>query len=215
MSIRTIVAEDHAIVRAGLCSLLRNTTDVEVVGEAANGREALERVEDLKPNVLATDITMPGLNGLEVTARVTKAHPNVRVLILSMHATEDYIAQALRAGAVGYLLKESAPSELEFAIKAAARGEQYLTPSVSRHVIQKYVDRLTDTGPLGLLTARQRETLQLIAEGQTTKEMARAMSVSVKTVETHRCQLMTRLAIRDVAGLVRFAIRVGLVQSDN
>jgi DNA-binding NarL/FixJ family response regulator len=132
-----------------------------------------------------------------------------------MHAAQEYVCRALRAGAVGYLLKESAPAELEVAIRAAARGETYLTPSVSHHVVRGYVNRLAENGPLDVLTPRQRETLQMIAEGRSTKEIARTLSVSVKTVETHRQQLMSRLAIRDVAGLVRFAVRVGLVQSDN
>lgn len=213
--IRLMLVDDHALLRAGLRSLLRDVEGIEVVAEAADGREALERVENLQPNVLTADIGMPGMNGLELTARVTKGYPNVRVVILSMHAAQEYVCHALRAGAVGYLLKESAPAELEVAIRAAARGETYLTPSISHHVVRGYVNRLAENGPLDVLTPRQRETLQMIAEGRSTKEIARTLSVSVKTVETHRQQLMARLAIRDVAGLVRFAVRVGLVQSDN
>jgi DNA-binding NarL/FixJ family response regulator len=195
--------------------LLRDIRGIEVIAEANDGREALDCVENLQPHVLTTDISMPGLNGLELTARVTRTHPNVRVLIVSMHSSAEYVGSALRAGAAGYLLKESAPAELEVAIRAAVRGETYLTPGVSGHVIRNDVNRLPGKGPLDRLTPRQREILQLIAEGKSTKETARWLSVSPKTVETHRYQLMDRLGIHDIPGLVRFAVRVGVVQCDN
>jgi DNA-binding NarL/FixJ family response regulator len=213
--IRVVLADDHALVRAGLRSLLQETPDIEVVAETGDGREALALLKTHRPHILCTDIRMPGLNGLELTARAAKDFPQVRVLILSMHTTEEYVHQALRAGAKGYLLKDSAPGELALAIRAVARGETYLTPSISKFVIDNYLQRLNgETSPLDSLTPRQREILQLIAEGHTTKEIARALDVGVKTVETHRAQLMDRLDIHDVAGLVRFAIRVGLVQPD-
>jgi DNA-binding NarL/FixJ family response regulator len=213
--IRVVLADDHALVRAGLRSLLQETPDIEVAAETGDGREALTLIKTHHPHLLCTDIRMPGLNGLELAARAAKDFPQVRVLILSMHTTEEYVHQALRAGAKGYLLKDSAPGELALAIRAVARGETYLTPSISKYVIDSYLQRLRgERGPLDSLTPRQREILQLIAEGHTTKEMARALDVGVKTVETHRAQLMDRLNIHDVAGLVRFAIRVGLVQSD-
>jgi DNA-binding NarL/FixJ family response regulator len=214
-SIRVVLADDHALVRAGLRLLLQEATDIEVVAETGDGREALTLIKTHRPHILCTDIRMPGLNGLELTARAAKECPQVRVLILSMHTTEEYVHQALRAGAKGYLLKDSVPGELELAIRAVARGETYLTPSISKYVIDSYLQRVGgEPSPLELLTPRQREILQLIAEGHTTKEIARALDVGVKTVETHRAQLMDRLGIHDVAGLVRFAIRVGLVQPD-
>src|SRR5262249_30220249 len=153
-------------------------------------REILTLLRELTPDVLMTDIAMPGLNGLEAAARVAQDFPEVRVLILSMHATEEYVLRAMRAGAAGYLLKEANPSELELALRAVARGETYLTPTVSKHVITDYLRRLGDAGtPADLLTPRQREILQLIAEGNNTKEIANLLHLSIKTIETHRAQL--------------------------
>jgi DNA-binding NarL/FixJ family response regulator len=161
------------------------------------------------------DIEMPGLNGIEATAQITKSHPETSVIVLSMHASEDFAIQALRAGAAGYLLKDADLPELELAIRAVARGEKYLSPAVSRHLIDSYKRGLAaPPDPLARLTPRHREVLQLIAEGHTTKEIAAKLQVSVKTVETHRGQLMERLDIHDVAGLVRFAIRTGIAAAD-
>ena len=213
--VRILLADDHTLVRAGIRSLLAGIDNVEVVGEASDGHEALRRVEETHPHLVLLDIMMPELNGLEALARIHRDHPDVRVIILSMNAAEEYVLQALRAGASGYLLKNVSPAELAMAVKAVAGGETYLAASVSRHVIDAYLKRTgSPAGPLENLTSRQREILQLIAEGHTTKEIARALDVGVKTVETHRAQLMDRLGIHDVAGLVRFAIRVGLVQPD-
>jgi DNA-binding NarL/FixJ family response regulator len=220
---RVLLAEDHALVRAGIRALLQNLTGVQVVAEASDGREALRLVKTYQPDVVLMDIAMAGLNGLEATARLTKEFPAVRVIILSMHSTEEYVAQALRAGAAGYLLKDAAAAELELAVTSVARGETYLSPAVSKHVIADYLRRAGggaasgDEGtpsPSTLLTPRQREILQLIAEGHSTKEIAALLHLSVKTVETHRMQLMARLDVHDVAGLVRYAIRVGLVMPD-
>jgi len=209
--IRVVLADDHALVRAGFRSLIEALPGIEVIAETGDGRQALQLTLTHHPDVVLMDIAMPGMNGLEVTARVAKQAPNVRVIILSMHADEEYVWQALRAGAGGYLLKEASMAELELAIKAATRGETYLSPAVSKQVAD-YVRRTGGTaGALELLTPRQREILQLIAEGHSTKKIAHTLQVSVKTVETHRAQLMERLGIYDVAGLVRFAIRVGLV----
>jgi DNA-binding NarL/FixJ family response regulator len=158
---------------------------------------------------------MPEMNGLETTTRVTREYPGVRVIMLSMHAGEEYVMQALRAGASGYLLKDAATSELELAVRAVARGETYLTPTISKRVIDDYLMRTTGAqGPVDQLTKRQREILQLIAKGYTSKEMAQMLNLSPKTIETHRTQLMKQLDIHDVAGLVRYAIRVGLVTLD-
>jgi DNA-binding NarL/FixJ family response regulator len=214
--IRVLLADDHALVRAGIRSLLSGLPGVEVIGEAHDGREALRLTLEKRPDVVLMDISMPSLNGLEAAGRLAKECPTARVVILSMSATEEYVAQALRAGAAGYLLKDAEPAELELAVRAAARGETYLTPAVSKKVVADYVQRLNvpAAGPLDLLTPRQREVLQLIAEGRTTKEIARVLNLSVKTVETHRTQLMDRLDLHDVAGLVRFAVRVGLVEPE-
>ncbi|HEV8711882.1 MAG TPA: response regulator transcription factor [Candidatus Binatia bacterium] len=220
---RVLLAEDHALVRAGIRALLQNLTGVQVVGEASDGREALRLINTYQPDVVLMDIAMAGLNGLEATARVTKEFPTVRVIILSMHSTEEYVAQALRAGAAGYLLKDAAAAELELAVTSVARGETYLSPAVSKHVIADYLRRAGGvetsaaegtSSPSALLTPRQREILQLIAEGHSTKEIAAILHLSVKTIETHRMQLMARLDVHDVAGLVRYAIRIGLVMPD-
>ncbi len=213
--IRVLLAEDHTLVRAGIRALLENIEEVNVVAEADDGREALRLIEAHQPDVVLMDIAMPGLNGLEATAQVEQNFPYVRVIILSMHANEEYVWQALRAGAAGYLLKDADIAELEVAVKAVARGETYLTPPVSKHVIADYVRRVGgEPGPAERLTPRQREVLQLIAEGHTTREIAQILGVSVKTVETHRQQLMERLDIHDIAGLVRYAIRIGLVMPE-
>jgi DNA-binding NarL/FixJ family response regulator len=214
-SIRVLLADDHALVRAGFRALAQNLPGIEVVAEAADGRDALALIEAHQPDVVLMDISMTGLNGLEATARVVRQSPQVRVIILSAHANEEYVCQALRAGAAGYLIKDAGIAELELAIRSVARGETYLSPAVSKHVIAEYVRRVGgETGSLDLLTPRQREILQLIAEGKSTKEMAGLLHLSVKTVETHRLQLMDRLDIHEVAGLVRYAIRMGLVKSD-
>jgi DNA-binding NarL/FixJ family response regulator len=210
--IRILLADDHALVRAGIRALVQNIQGVEVVAEAVDGREALAAVKKHQPDLVLMDISMAGLNGLEAASRVTKDFPGVRVIILSAHSNEEYVCQALRAGASGYLLKDAGTSELDLAIKAVARGETYLSPGVSKHVIADYLRRTGgESGALELLTPRQREILQLIAEGHTTKQIANTLHISVKTVETHRTQLMERLDIHDVAGLVRFAMRTGLV----
>jgi DNA-binding NarL/FixJ family response regulator len=209
---RILLADDHALVRAGIRSLLEKLPGVKVVGEAGDGREALSMVKELAPNIVLMDIAMAGLNGLEAAARLTKEVPGVKVIILSMHANEEYVLQALRAGASGYLLKDAAIAELKLALSAVSRGETYLSPAISKHVIDNYLDRVGDKqSPLEGLTPRQREILQMIAEGKTTKEIAFLLNLSVKTVETHRSQLMDRLGIHDVPGLVRYAMRVGLI----
>jgi DNA-binding NarL/FixJ family response regulator len=213
--IRVLLAEDHTLVRAGFRSLLENLPDVQVVAEAGDGREALRLIENHQPDVVLMDISMPGLNGLEAAARVASEFPYVRVIILSMHANEEYVLQALRAGVAGYLLKDAGPAELELAVTAVARGEMYLSPPLSKRLIADYVRRVGDEASvLERLTPRQRQVLQLIAEGHTTQDIARILGISAKTVETHRAHLMEQLDIHDVAGLVRYAIRVGLVSPE-
>jgi DNA-binding NarL/FixJ family response regulator len=214
-AVRVILADDHALVRAGIRALLEKLPGIEVVGEAANGRETLELIKKSAPNLILLDISMTELGGLEALPRIVKDFPAVKVLILSGHANEEYVLRALRSGAAGYLVKEAAAEELELAIKAIAQDKTYLSPSVSRTVVESYLQRAAgEEGPIEQLTARQREVLQLIAEGKNTKEIAGTLDVSVKTVEAHRLQLMARLNIHDVPGLVRYAIRSGLVSSD-
>lgn len=211
-TLRILIADDHALVRAGFRSLLDNLPDCAVVAEVGDGYEALRLVGQIQPDVVLMDVKMPTLNGLEATARISRDYPGVRVVILSMYTNEEYVLQALRAGAAGYLLKDAATAELQLAIQAAVRGEMYLSPSISKRVLQDYMQLVGNGGGmLDALTARQREVLQLIAEGRTMKEIARLLKISVKTAESHRSQLMERLDIHDVTGLVRFAIRAGLV----
>ena len=215
-TIRVLLADDHTLVRAGLRKLLESIPDLEVVGEANDGLALLALVDQLRPDLVLMDIAMPGLNGLEATARVLKTWPDTRVVILSMHQSEEYVRQALRNGAVAYLLKDAAPAELDIAIKAVRRNETYLSPAVSKGVLSDYVQRLRgDDAPSTQLTPRQREVLQLIAEGQSTKEIARRLDLSVKTVDTHRSQLMRQLDIHEVAGLVRHAMRIGLISASD
>ncbi len=213
-TIRVLIADDHTLVRAGIRALLQGLEGVEVVAEAGDGREAMALALVHRPDVLVTDIAMPHVSGLELAARVACELPGARVIILSMYGNEEYASRALQAGAAGYLLKDSGLAELELAVRAVARGETYLSPAVSKHVIADYLRRTGGAPPeSGSLTPRQRQVLQLIAEGKTTKAIARLLGVSVKTVETHRAQLMDRLDIHDVAGLVRHAIRIGLVEA--
>lgn len=210
-AIRVVLADDHTLVRAGIRALLDRMPDVEVVGEAGDGREALAQVAAMHPDILLADIAMPGMSGLEATERLRQEYPRVRVIMLSMHANEEYVLQALRAGASGYLLKDAASVELDLAIRAAVAGQTYLSPAISRQIIESYMTRVGGGTPPEPLTPRQREILRHIAEGRSTKEIAYALQISVKTVETHRTQLMERLDIHDVAGLVKYAMRAGIV----
>ena len=207
---RVLLADDHTLVRAGIRSLLEAMPGVEVVAESGDGREALDLIAKHRPDVALLDIGMPGLSGLEVAKRASDESPRTKIVILSMHADPTYVTQALRAGVAGYLLKGAAVSELPLAFQAVMRGETYLTPKISRSVVEGFL-RDTEPVPVEGLTARQREILQMIAEGHSTREIARVLNVSIKTIETHRSRLMDRLDIHDVPGLVRFAIRAGLV----
>jgi|SRR6267142_1909722 len=212
--VRVLLADDHALVRAGVRALLEGLEGVSVVGEARNGNEVLQLAHAHHPDVVLLDISMPGLGGLEASLQLKRELPEVRVVMLSMHANEEYVLQALRAGAAGYMLKDSATAELELALKAVMQGETYLSPPISKQVVEGYVQRVgTEQPAADNLTPRQRQVLQLIAEGHSTKEIAYRLELSVKTVETHRAQLMDRLSIRDIAGLVKYAIRNGIVSA--
>jgi DNA-binding NarL/FixJ family response regulator len=212
-SIRVLVVEDHALVRAGIHALLRNMPGVEVVAEAGDGNTALRFIEQHRPDVVLMDIVLPGLNGLD-TLVAAKPYPGTHIIMLSMHANDEYVRRALQGGAIGYLLKGSEPAELELAIRAAARGDFFLSPAVSKQIVVSYVRHVDEEqNSVEQLTARQRQILQLVAEGRTTQEIATTLTIGVKTVETHRAHLMERLNIHDVAGLVRYAIQMGVIMS--
>ena len=214
-TIRVVLADDHALVRAGIRALLERLPGVEVVGEANNERQALELIKTSGPNLILLDISMAELGGLEALPRIVRDFPGVKVLILSAHANEEYVIRALRSGAAGYMLKDAASAELQLAIDSVTQDKLYLSPSISRTVIDSYLERVGGPfSPLEQLTARQREILQLIAEGKNTKEIADTLEISVKTVEAHRLQLMARLNIHDVPGLVRYAVRSGLISAE-
>jgi DNA-binding NarL/FixJ family response regulator len=212
--VRVLLVDDHTLVRAGIRSLLDAMEGFSVVAEASDGREALALARAHQPDIVVMDIAMKDLNGLETTVQIKRDFPGTRVIMLSMHGTGDYVQQAIRAGASGYLMKDAATAELGIALQAVMRGEVYLSPAASKQVVENYMLRPGADRQAEQLTPRQREVLQMIAEGLSTKEIAYRMGVSVKTVETHRTQLMERLDIRDVAGLVRYAIRIGLVSAD-
>lgn len=215
--IRVILADDHPIVRAGIAQVLKELPGVQIVGEAADGREAVQQVTLVRPDIVLMDISMPGLNGLEATERIVKAFPEVRVIILSRHEEEQYFWRALRLGASGYLLKRVVIAELKAAVQRVAGGEIYLSRELSvRLRNQLPLHQIAHArNPVEQLSARQREILQLIAEGHTTKAIALTLKISPKTVEYHRAKLMQHLNIHDIPGLVRFAVRTGLVSQES
>jgi DNA-binding NarL/FixJ family response regulator len=226
--IRVVLVDDHSLVRAGLRALVEKLPGVEVVGEASDGREAIKLVEALSPDLVLMDLSMRGLGGVEATSRIAQASPGTKVIVVSVHTEAQAVLAAIDAGASGYLSKDASTAELDVAIRAVVRGGTFLSPTISRHVLDDYRRRLAD-GPddvaavqpgaaeraaLARLTPRQRQILQLQAEGASSRKMARTLDVSIKTIETHRAQLMQRLDIHDVASLVRFAIRAGLVRAE-
>jgi len=212
--IKVLLAEDHTIVRKGLRALLDDEADIEVVGEAENGREALDQVQQASPDIVLMDILMPVLNGLEATRQIKKDFPEVKVLILTMHTSEEYIFQILQAGASGYLVKQTAPTELVLAIRAVHRGESFLSPLVSKNVIKEYIRQAEMMGQQNSydnLTNREREVLQLLAEGHSNQAVAELLHISVKTVKTHRMHLMEKLNLHTMVELIKYAIRKGLI----
>jgi DNA-binding NarL/FixJ family response regulator len=211
-TIRILLVDDHKLFRAGIRSLLQTVSGVEVIAEASDGREGLRLIEAHRPDVVLMDIMMPGLNGLDTAARVARVCPATRVIMLSMNANEDSVLQTLRAGAAGYLVKTADPAELEQAVRAVVRGETFLSSAISQHVVAACVGRLgKEQNSLERLMPRQREVLQLIAEGRTTKEIAKELDISPKTAESYRADLMKGLDIHDIASLTRYAIRMGVV----
>jgi len=215
-NIKVVIADDHTILRQGIKSLLDSQEGIEVMGEAKDGREAIKIIEELLPDVILMDIAMPGLNGLEATRRIKKKFPKIKVLVLTMYTHEEYIFQILNAGADGYLVKETAFQDLISAINAVYKGEAFMSPSISKKVINTYMQRARgeEDEVCDTLTTREREILQLIAEGNTNKKIAEALFISPKTVETHRTHIMDKLNIHDRIGLVKYAIRKGMVDVD-
>jgi DNA-binding NarL/FixJ family response regulator len=214
MRLKLLIVDDHPLIRVGLRALLEHTFDEPRIFEASDGREAVEIAASVQPDVVLLDISMPRLNGVEAARRLTTDLPACKVIMLSMHCHEERVVESFRAGAVGYLVKDGAVSEVVEAIESAQRGDVYISPRVPPAVSKVLERKSKTTSPLELLSARQREILQLIAEGQSTKEIGYRLNLSGKTVETHRRLLMQRLAIHDVAGLARFAVRSGLVSLD-
>lgn len=206
-----VLVDDHQLVRMGFRALLEKL-GVQVLGEAMDGQQAVQIVQTLQPDVVLMDIAMPNLNGLEATTRIVQTNPDIKIIVLTMHATAEYARRAMRAGAKGYLLKNATAAELEIALEAVCRNETYLSPAVSKYFVESYAQGIQpqETG-LEKLSSRQREILQLIAEGNSRREIAEKLNISVKTFDSYRAQLMDHLNIHDVAGLVRFATRVGLV----
>ena len=211
---RVLLADDHTLMRAGVRALLDELPGCEVVAEAGDGYEALELLRQHRPDVALMDIDMKPMNGLEAMATAKREFPHLHVIMLSMHSEKQYVMQALRDGASGYLLKDAATVELELALNVVMKGDVYLSPGVSKQVAEGFVREAESADPVALLTPRQREILTLVAEGHNTKEIAFRLGLSTKTVEAHRTQLMERLDIHDIAGLVRFTIRAGLIKLD-
>jgi DNA-binding NarL/FixJ family response regulator len=207
--IRILLADDHSLVRQGFSMILEAQADMQIVGQAGNGREAVDLAAKLRPDVVVMDVAMPELNGIEATRRIIEASPRIRVLALSMHKDSVYVREVLRAGARGYLLKDSGDADLVAAVRAVAQGDGYLSPRVSDSVLSDYRRHVTD--PLDLLSSREREVLQMIAEGKTNKEIANSLNLSVYTVEAHRGRIMEKLNLHSTSELVRFALRSGLI----
>ena len=213
--IRIILADDHTLVRAGIKALLEKQPDIEVVAETSDGKEAIRQIEILQPDIVLMDIAMPGMNGLEATAMITKNHPQVRVLALTMHDEEEYFYEIIRAGAMGYVLKDAAPTELVSAIRAVAEGKAFLTPRVTRILVNDYLKRVESgekVADYGGLTEREREVLKLIASGNTNQEIANLLHISVNTVQVHRTHVMEKLNLHNRTELVKYALRRGIIE---
>lgn len=212
--IRVALVDDHQLVRDGIKALLKSTSDIEVVAEAGDGREAIALMARETVDVLVMDIAMSGLNGIDASQRIVDKYPDARIIMLSMYDSEEYVVRSMRSGARGYLVKNMAPVELELAIRKVAAGGVYLSPAIGDAMRLQLLRQAPSAESIDILSSRQREILQAIAEGRSTREIADMLSISPKTVETHRSQLMQKLDIRDVPGLVRYAIRHGLISVD-
>ena len=212
--IRLLLADDHPVVRRGMRSCLEGARHVEVVDEAVDGKEAMNKVKELSPDIVLMDIDMPNMNGLEATRLIREEYPDTRVLILSVHTNKDYVLQIIRSGAQGYVLKDTAPADLVRAIESVDNGEPFFSPDISQIVLNQYLEEAgADSSADSVkLTTRERQVLSMIAEGQSNKEMANHLGVGVRTIETHRERVMTKLDIHSVAGLTKYAITNGIVK---
>jgi len=209
MSIKVIIADDHTLVREGIKSLLSDVEGIEVIAETGDGEETLLKTSTLKPDILILDISMPKVSGIRFCEKIKEISPETKIIILSMHFSKEYVREAFKYGAKGYILKDSSFTELEFAIKSVYGGNMYISPKISQILVEDYLDLLEN--PLEILTERQKEILKLIAEGYSIKEIANRLNLSVKTVETHKSQIMDKLGIYDIPGLVKYAIKHGLI----
>ncbi|HVP06574.1 MAG TPA: response regulator transcription factor [Candidatus Acidoferrum sp.] len=212
MKTKILIADDHRLFRDGLRNMLSRQEDLEVVGETTNGPSTVRAVDELKPDLVLMDISMPELNGVEATRRIRTAHPSVRIVVLSMHSDQRFVHESLRAGATGYLLKDCAIEELLSAIRSVMRNQMYLSQTIADSVVKDYINlaRNAPTSAFSILSSREREVLQALAEGKTTKEIASQLKISIKTIETHRKQIMDKLDIHSIAELTKYAIREGL-----
>jgi len=214
-NIKVLLVEDHTILRKGLCSLLENEYGIEVIGEAENGREGIEKAENLLPDIVVLDISLPLLNGLEVTRQLKKRFPEIKILILTMHTSDEFVFEILNAGAKGYVVKKAAPTELVSAIHAVYLGQSFFSPEISKMMLDRMVEKgqLQDVSDANeILTEREREILQLVAEGNSSRTIAEMLFVSLKTVENHRSNIMKKLDIDNLAGLIKYAISKGIIQ---
>jgi two-component system, NarL family, response regulator NreC len=212
--VRVLLADDHKLIRAGLVLVVQQQPDLSVIGEADDGRQAVQLVESLKPDVVVMDIGMPNLNGIEAARQITASRPDTAVVILSMHADEGYVLRALKAGARAYLLKDSATTDLVQAIRAVVEGKSFFSPAVSKVLLQDYMRKLRRSGAedsYDLLSPREREVLQLVAEGKSNKEVANLLNLSTYTVETHRAKIMQKLNLKGVPELILYAVRKGII----
>ena len=208
---RIVVVDDHQLVRAGIVALLEDVPELEVVGQAADGVQALRAVEELEPDLLILDLAMPEMSGFEVLARIQESSPGLKVIILSMHDSAEYVHRVLKLGACGFLLKDVLPGELVLAISAIIQGHTWLSSAISKTIIDAYLGQAGGGDPLSVLTERQKAVLKMIAEGKSTKQISGYLQLNIKTIETYRAQIMERLDIHDIAGLVRYAVRRGIV----
>ena len=215
--LRILVADDHGVVRKGICLQLQQHEQFQVVGEAGDGREAVQMAETLKPDIIVMDIAMPNLNGIDATEQIVKNSPQIGVILLSMHSDDSYLSRALNAGARGYLVKETADADLPRAVEVAAQGKPFFSPAISKLLVEDYVRRMQQQGlkdPYELLTVREKETLQLAAEGKTNKEIAKILDVGVSTVETHRFNVMQKLGLHSSADIVLYAVRNKIITAN-
>lgn len=215
MPIRILLVDDHTVLRDGLKSLLNYENDLEVVGDASNGREAIAAAERLKPDIVISDIAMPGLNGIESVRTLRHNHPHLKIIILSMHSSQEYVIQALQAGANGYVVKQADASEVLAAIRAVMAGGAYLSPTVSKHLIDDYLSQTPEELAGPKLTTREREVAQLLAEGESTRAISEILTISIKTVETHRMNIMKKLNAKNQTDIIKYALKKGWIMLDD